>query len=63
LRADEELRALDDQGRPASAAGAPLFACGAAIGGYDAASGDGGLGVAAVTGCEAGRRAAEAARC
>lgn len=63
LRADGELHALDDRGRPAAAAGAPVFACGAALGGFDPASGDGGLGVAAVTGCEAGRLAAEAERC
>ena len=63
LRADHELRALDEQGRPATAAGSRIFACGAAIGGHDAASGDGGLGVCAVTGAFAGARAAEAARC
>src|SRR5205085_11387191 len=63
LRADAGLRALDDGGAPASADGAPVFAAGAALGGFDPASGDGGLGVAAVTGCAAGRRAAEAARC
>jgi anaerobic glycerol-3-phosphate dehydrogenase len=62
LRADEQLRPLDEQGRPASAGGSPLFACGAALGGWDPAAGDGGLGVAAVTGCAAGRRAAEALR-
>jgi len=60
LRAGAHLRALDAEGRPAMAGGAPVFAAGAALGGYDPARGEGGLGVAAVTGALAGR---EAARC
>jgi glycerol-3-phosphate dehydrogenase subunit B len=62
LRADAELRALDEEGRPAMAAGAKVFAAGAALGGFDPAQLEGGLGVCAVSGLEAGRRAAEAAR-
>ncbi len=62
LRADSRLRALDEDGRPATANGAPVFAAGAALGGYDPARGDGGLGVAALTGRLAGLFAAEAAR-
>lgn len=63
LRADRDLRALDEQGRPAVASGVPVFACGATLLGHDAAAGDGGLGVSAVTGAFAGARAAEVARC
>jgi glycerol-3-phosphate dehydrogenase subunit B len=61
LRADSELRPLDEASRPARAGTAPVFACGAALGGFDPARDDGGLGACAVTGLSAGRRAAAAA--
>lgn len=61
LSADRSLRALDDRGAPATSAGVPLFAAGAALAGFDPSRGEGGLGVAAVTGLCAGRSAALAA--
>jgi anaerobic glycerol-3-phosphate dehydrogenase len=61
VHADSELRPLDDAGNPAQAGDAPVFACGAVLGGFDPARDEGGLGACAVTGLSAGRRAALAA--
>jgi glycerol-3-phosphate dehydrogenase subunit B len=61
LRPGPGLRALDAQGAPATAAGSPVFAAGAVIGGYDPSRDEGGLGAAALLGLAAGRSAAAVA--
>jgi glycerol-3-phosphate dehydrogenase subunit B len=61
LRADANLHALGESSQPARAGGAPVFACGAALGGFDPARDEGGLGACAVTALCAGRSAAMAA--
>ena len=61
VRADPDLRPLDDAGSPAQVGGAPAFACGTVLGGFDPARDEGGLGACATTGVRAGRRAASAA--
>ncbi|MEW6776141.1 MAG: FAD-binding protein [Bdellovibrionota bacterium] len=54
LRVDSKMRPVDERGEPLYE---NLFAAGSLLGGYDATSGPGGLGVAIVTGFAAGREA------